>query len=66
MARLVVKPLTIRAYWSSGLLAALVVFFGIVLINAFFDEIFKPKMLGEGLDLAPVMVIFSLAIWTAV
>jgi len=66
MARLVVKPPTILAFLGSGPLAALVVFFGIVLINAFFDEIFKPKMLGEGLDLAPVMVILSLAIWTAV
>ncbi|MGB3717511.1 MAG: AI-2E family transporter, partial [Candidatus Promineifilaceae bacterium] len=47
-------------------MAALVVFLGIVLINAFFDDVFKPKMLGEGLDLAPVMVILSLAIWTAV
>ena len=46
-------PPTILAFLSSGPLAALVVFFGIVLINAFFDEIIKPKMLGEGLDLTP-------------
>ncbi len=37
-----------------------------MLINAFFDEVIKPKFLGEGLDLAPVMVILSLAFWTAV
>lgn len=59
-------PPTILTFFSSGPLPALIVFLGIVLINAFFDEIFKPKMYGEGLDLAPVMVILSLAIWTAV
>ena len=51
---------------ESGPAAAIVVFLGIVLINAFFDEVFKPKVLGEGLDMAPVVVILSLSIWTAV
>jgi predicted PurR-regulated permease PerM len=59
-------PPTILTFLGAGPLAALVVFLGIVLINAFFDEIFKPKVLGEGLDLAPVVVILSLAVWTAV
>jgi AI-2 transport protein TqsA len=59
-------PPTILAFLEYGLAEAVVVFLGIVLINAFFDEVFKPKMLGEGLDLAPVMVILSLAVWTAV
>ena len=59
-------PPTILAFLGAGPVAAIVVFLGIVLINAFFDEIFKPKVLGEGLDLAPVIVILSLAIWTAV
>jgi predicted PurR-regulated permease PerM len=59
-------PPTILTFLEAGPLPALVVFLGIVLINAFFDEVLKPKFLGEGLDLAPVMVILSLAIWTAV
>jgi predicted PurR-regulated permease PerM len=47
-------------------LAALVVFVVIILINGFADEVLKPKFMGEGLDLAPIMVIFSVTIWTAV
>jgi predicted PurR-regulated permease PerM len=59
-------PPTILALLESGPLTAVIVFVGIVLINASFDEIVKPKFLGEGLDLAPVMVILSLAVWSTV
>jgi len=59
-------PPTIIALLEYGLPTAVVVFVGIVLINAFFDEVVKPKYYGEGLDLAPVMVVISLPLWTAV
>jgi predicted PurR-regulated permease PerM len=59
-------PPTIIAWLEYGFPTAVVVFLGIVLINAFFDEVVKPKFYGEGLDLAPVMVILSLTVWTAV
>ena len=59
-------PPTILALLESGPLAALIVFVGIILINGFADEVLKPKIMGEGLDLAPIMVIFSITIWTAV
>lgn len=59
-------PPTILAYLESGPLTALIVFVGIILINGFADEVLKPKFMGEGLDLAPIMVIFSVTIWTAV
>ncbi len=59
-------PPTILALLEYCLPTAVVVFLGIVIINAFFDEVVKPKFYGEGLDLAPVMVILSLAVWTAV
>jgi predicted PurR-regulated permease PerM len=59
-------PPTILALLESGPLAAVVVFVGIILINGFADEVLKPKIMGEGLDLAPIMVIFSITIWTAV
>lgn len=58
-------PPTILALLESGPLAAVVVFVGIILINGFADEILKPKIMGEGLDLAPITVIFSITIWTA-
>jgi len=59
-------PPTIIAWLEYGLPTAVVVFLGIVIINAFFDEVVKPKFYGEGLDLAPVMVILSLAVWTTI
>jgi predicted PurR-regulated permease PerM len=59
-------PPTIIAWLEYGFGTAVVVFLGIVIINAFFDEVVKPKFYGEGLDLAPVMVILSLTVWTAV
>ena len=59
-------PPTIIAWLEYGFPTAVVVFLGIVIINAFFDEVVKPKFYGEGLDLAPVMVILSLTVWTAV
>ncbi len=59
-------PPTILAFLESGPIAALVVFVGIILINGLADEVLKPKFMGEGLDLAPIMVIFSVTIWTAV
>ncbi len=59
-------PPTILALLESGPLAAVVVFFGIILINGVSDEVIKPKFMGDGLDLAPIMVIFSITIWSAV
>ena len=60
------QPPVFRGLLESGLLAALIVFVGIILINGFADEVLKPKFMGEGLDLAPIMVILSITIWTAV
>ena len=52
-------PPTIIALLEYALPTAVIVFLGIVLINAFFYEVVKPRFYGEGLDLAPVMVILS-------
>ena len=59
-------PPTILTLLEYGLPTAVVVFLGIVIINAIFDEVVKSKLYGEGLDLAPVMVILSLAVWTTI
>jgi predicted PurR-regulated permease PerM len=63
---LAATPPTILAWLESGPVAAIIVFVGIILINGFADEVLKPKFMGKGLDLAPIMVIFSITIWTAV
>lgn len=59
-------PPTILALLEFGPGGALLVFVVIILINGFADEVLKPKFMGEGLDLAPIMVILSITIWTAV
>jgi predicted PurR-regulated permease PerM len=59
-------PPAIIALLEYGLPTAIVVFLGIVIINAFFDEFVLPKYYGKGLDLAPVMVVLSLPLWSAV
>ena len=59
-------PPTILALLESGPAAAIVVFFGIVIINGLADEVLKPKFMGVGLDLAPFMIIMSVTFWTAI
>lgn len=50
----------------SGPAAALIVFLGIVLINGFAENVVKPKYMGEGLNLSPIMIIFSVFFWASV
>lgn len=59
-------PPTLLALLESGPLNAALVFFGIVLINGFAENVVKPKYMGEGLNLSPFMVIFSVIFWAAV
>ena len=59
-------PPAIIALLEYGLPTAIVVFLGIVIINAFFDEFVLPRYYGKGLDLSPVMVVISLPLWSAV
>ena len=51
---------------ESGPTAAIIVFFGIVLINGFAENVVKPKYMGEELDLSPFTVVFSVIFWSAV
>ena len=60
-----IPPVTM-AYLQFGLPAALLVFFGIVLINGFAENIVKPRYMGIGLDLSFFTVFFSVVIWSAI
>jgi predicted PurR-regulated permease PerM len=60
-----IPPVTI-AYLQFGLPTALLVFFGIVLINGFAENIVKPKYMGVGLNLSFFTVFFSVVIWSAI
>lgn len=59
-------PPTFLALLESGPLAALVVFLGIVLINGFAENVVKPKYMGEGLNLSPFVVVFSVVFWAGI
>ncbi len=59
-------PPTILALLESGPLTAALVFFGIVLINGFAENVVKPKYMGEGLNLSPFAVVFSVIFWAAI
>ena len=59
-------PPFVLALLEFGLPAALIVLAGFVLINGSAENIIKPKLMGEGLDLAPSVVFLSLIFWTAI
>ena len=59
-------PPFILALLEFGLPTALIVLAGFVLINGSAENIIKPKLMGEGLDLAPSVVFLSLIFWTAI
>lgn len=59
-------PPTLLALIESGPGTAALVFLGIVLINGFAENVVKPKYMGEGLNLSPFMIIFSVIFWAAV
>jgi predicted PurR-regulated permease PerM len=58
-------PPTILALLEFGPTQALIVFLGVVLINGFAENVIKPKYMGEGIDLSPFMIIFSVIFWAA-
>ncbi len=58
-------PPALLTLLMSGPAAALVVFLGIVLINGFAENVVKPKYMGQGLNLSPFMIIFSVFFWGA-
>ncbi|MEA3440899.1 MAG: AI-2E family transporter [Chloroflexota bacterium] len=59
-------PPTILALLESGPGTAVLVFLGIVLINGFAENVVKPKYMGEGVNLSPFMIVFSVIFWAAI
>jgi len=60
-----IPPVTL-AYLQFGLPTALLVFFGIVIINGFAENIVKPRYMGIGLDLSFFTVFFSVVLWSRI
>ena len=59
-------PPTLLALLEFGPGTAVLTFLGVVLINGFAENVVKPKYMGEGLNLSPFMIIFSVIFWAAV
>jgi predicted PurR-regulated permease PerM len=59
-------PPTILALLEMGPAAALVVFVGVVLMNGIAENLVKPKLMSEGLNLSPFVVFVSVVFWSAV
>jgi AI-2 transport protein TqsA len=59
-------PPTLLALFEGGPLIAVITLAGILFINGFADNVIKPRFLGEGLDLAPFMVVFSVIFWAII
>jgi AI-2 transport protein TqsA len=57
-------PPVMLAYAEFGAGTALLVFLGYVLINGTVQNIVQPKLMGDQLNLSPLVVIASLFIWT--
>ena len=56
-------PPVILALLEFGWPTAVFVFIAYIVINSLIDDVLKPKLMGEGLDLAPVMVLTSVIFW---
>lgn len=56
-------PPMLLAYAEFGIGTAMLVFVGYVLINGSVQNIIQPKLMGDQLNLAPLVVVASLFIW---
>jgi len=56
-------PPAILAFAEFGLSKALIVLLGYVLINGSVQNFLQPKLMGSGLNLSPLVVVFSLIFW---
>ncbi len=57
-------PPLFLAFAEFGTTRALIVLVGYVLINGSVQNLIQPRLMGQGLNLAPVMIVLSLFFWT--
>ncbi|MFO7680079.1 MAG: AI-2E family transporter [Chloroflexota bacterium] len=60
---LALVPPVVLALLEFGWPTAVFVFIAYFVINSAIDEVVKPRLLGQGLDLAPVIVFVSVILW---
>lgn len=59
-------PPAMLALLQIGPEAALLVVVGYILINSFFDEVLAPRLIGQGLGMAPVVTLLAVIFWSFV
>jgi predicted PurR-regulated permease PerM len=57
-------PPFLLAYAEFGISTALLVLLGYVLINGTVQNLIQPKLMGDKLNMSPLIVVASLFIWT--
>lgn len=57
-------PPSLLALIQYGLGRAIAVMTGFIVINFIVDNVFKPRFVGESLDLSPAVVVLSLVFWS--
>ncbi len=56
-------PATVLAWLELGLPGVVIVLVGVTIVNALAENILFPQMAGQGLDLSPFIVLFSVIFW---
>ena len=56
-------PPTLLAWVTLGFPTAVIVFFAFVIINGSVENFVKPRVMGEGLNISPLLVFISIFIW---
>lgn len=57
-------PPLFLAFGEFGVTRAIIVLVGYILINGSVQNLIQPRLMGQGLNLAPVMIVLSLFFWT--
>lgn len=56
-------PPTVMGLLESGWGTAVAVVVGFIVVNTLTDNVLKPKIMGKGLDLSPLVIMLSLFVW---
>lgn len=56
-------PPTLLAWVTLGFPTAVIVFLGYVVINGSVENFIKPRVMGEGLNMSPLLVFISIFVW---
>jgi predicted PurR-regulated permease PerM len=56
-------PPTVLALLEGGVVEAVIILAAFLIVNTIIDNVFKPRMMGKGLALSPLVIMLSLFLW---